>query len=196
MSPYSPPPPAFQHSPRRSRPHSHGGALPFPLAPLPFSSPLPFPLAPSSQGVLGLAWSHHDPSLLLSTPLPFPLAPSSQGVLGLAWSHHDPSLLLSSAKDNRTIVWDVNSAEQLAELPVSANWSFDVQVGWRSWCQLGRLGQLRSVGVVEAVLTVMPVVGGKHTAFPLLSAPNPSPSHPPLLPVEPYHPGRLLDLLL
>ncbi|KAG1669386.1 hypothetical protein FOA52_004037 [Chlamydomonas sp. UWO 241] len=51
----------------------------------------------------------------------------TKGVLGMAWSHHDSALLLSSAKDNRTICWDVHSATPLCELPASANWAHDVQ---------------------------------------------------------------------
>jgi len=57
----------------------------------------------------------------------------TQGVLGMAWSPHDPSLLLSSAKDNRTICWDVHSTDIMCELPTrTGNWNFDVQVraGW------------------------------------------------------------------
>lgn len=50
----------------------------------------------------------------------------SQGVLGLAWSPHDTTLLLSSAKDQRNICWDVHTTDILCELP-SANWNFDVQ---------------------------------------------------------------------
>lgn len=53
----------------------------------------------------------------------------TKGVLSMAWSDHDPTLLLSSAKDNRTICWDVNTADILCELPASSNWNFDVQ-----WC--------------------------------------------------------------
>ena len=53
-----------------------------------------------------------------------------QGVLGMAWSPHDPSLLMSCAKDNRTICWDVHSTDMLCELPAHpGNWNFDVQVG-------------------------------------------------------------------
>lgn len=46
----------------------------------------------------------------------------------MAWSPHDPTLLLSSAKDNRTVCWDVLTADVLCELPASTNWNFDVQV--------------------------------------------------------------------
>lgn len=53
----------------------------------------------------------------------------SKGVLGMAWSQHDPSLLLSSAKDNRTICWDIVSGDIMAELPASNYWNYDVQ-----WC--------------------------------------------------------------
>lgn len=52
----------------------------------------------------------------------------TQGVLSMAWSPHDSSLLLSSGKDNRTICWDVHSGDIVGELS-SANWNFDVQVG-------------------------------------------------------------------
>ena len=47
----------------------------------------------------------------------------------MAWSPHDAALLLSSAKDNRTICWDVYTTEVMCELPASSNWNFDVQVG-------------------------------------------------------------------
>ncbi len=40
----------------------------------------------------------------------------AKGVLGLAWSMHDSSLLLSSSKDSRTICWDVHSAEMVCEM--------------------------------------------------------------------------------
>ncbi|GLC43098.1 hypothetical protein PLESTF_001202800 [Pleodorina starrii] len=49
-----------------------------------------------------------------------------KGVLAMAWSPHDSSLLLSSGKDNRTICWDVQSGDIVCELN-SANWNFDVQ---------------------------------------------------------------------
>lgn len=51
----------------------------------------------------------------------------TKGVLSMAWSPHDASLLLSSAKDNRTICWDVHSADIVCELPAGSNWDFDVQ---------------------------------------------------------------------
>ncbi|PNH07174.1 Protein transport protein Sec31A [Tetrabaena socialis] len=49
-----------------------------------------------------------------------------KGVLGMAWSPHDSSLLLSSGKDNRTICWDVHSGDTVCEL-TGAHWNFDVQ---------------------------------------------------------------------
>ena len=55
--------------------------------------------------------------------------PGPQGVLSISWSPHDPSLLLSSAKDNRTVCWDVHTADVLCELPTSSNWNYDVH-----WC--------------------------------------------------------------
>ncbi|KAG2498995.1 hypothetical protein HYH03_003181 [Edaphochlamys debaryana] len=49
-----------------------------------------------------------------------------KGVLSMAWSPHDSSLLLSSGKDNRTICWDVHSGDIVCEFS-AANWNFDVQ---------------------------------------------------------------------
>ncbi|PRW34057.1 transport SEC31-like protein B isoform A [Chlorella sorokiniana] len=51
----------------------------------------------------------------------------AKGVLGMSWCPQDASFLLSSAKDNRTICWDVNSGEVYCELPPGSNWNFDVQ---------------------------------------------------------------------
>lgn len=53
-----------------------------------------------------------------------------QGVLGMAWSTYDSSLLLSSGKDNCTICWDVQTADKVCELSTN-NWNFDVQVRCR-----------------------------------------------------------------
>ncbi len=50
-----------------------------------------------------------------------------KGVLSLAWSQLDPSLLLSTGKDNRTLLWDAYSGEVLSEMPRSQNWNFDAQ---------------------------------------------------------------------
>ena len=44
----------------------------------------------------------------------------------MSWSGHDAGLLLSSAKDNRTILWDVATGETLGELSAGDNWDFDV----------------------------------------------------------------------
>jgi protein transport protein SEC31 len=51
----------------------------------------------------------------------------SKGVLAMAWSQADPSMLLTCGKDNRTLCWDTVAGEVLAELPASTNWNFDVQ---------------------------------------------------------------------
>ncbi|KAL3153542.1 hypothetical protein ABBQ38_011870 [Trebouxia sp. C0009 RCD-2024] len=50
----------------------------------------------------------------------------NKGVLAMSWSGHDAGLLLSSAKDNRTILWDVATGETLGELSAGDNWDFDV----------------------------------------------------------------------
>lgn len=44
----------------------------------------------------------------------------------MSWSGHDAGLLLSSAKDNRTILWDVTTGEMLGEVPGADSWNFDV----------------------------------------------------------------------
>lgn len=45
-----------------------------------------------------------------------------KGVLAMAWSSLEPSLLLTCGKDNRTLCWDTGSGEVVAELPASSNW--------------------------------------------------------------------------
>ena len=52
----------------------------------------------------------------------------SKGILSASWCPFDPNLLISSAKDNRTLVWDPDTAECLSELPSASNWAF--HVGW------------------------------------------------------------------
>lgn len=49
-----------------------------------------------------------------------------QGVLSMSWSGHDAGLLLSSAKDHRTLLWDVASGEVLGEVPAGDSWDFVV----------------------------------------------------------------------
>ena len=44
----------------------------------------------------------------------------------MSWSGHDAGLLLSSAKDHRTVLWDVVSGEVLGEVPAGDSWDFDV----------------------------------------------------------------------
>jgi len=41
----------------------------------------------------------------------------AQGILSLAWCPHDMSLLLSCGKDNRTLLWDVNTLKPIADIP-------------------------------------------------------------------------------
>ncbi|CAN6906040.1 unnamed protein product [Brassica oleracea] len=49
-----------------------------------------------------------------------------KGVIAMEWCPSDSSYLLTCAKDNRTICWDTNTAEIVAELPAGNNWNFDV----------------------------------------------------------------------
>lgn len=52
-----------------------------------------------------------------------------QGIQSVAWSLHDPSILLSTGHDRRTILWDVPEGELRGELPlqsgpgISVRWS-------------------------------------------------------------------------
>lgn len=55
------------------------------------------------------------------------LSGHSKGVLSLAWCPSDASLLASAGKDNRTLIWDMATAEVLAEIPAGGNWNFDLQ---------------------------------------------------------------------
>ncbi|KAH8552534.1 hypothetical protein BGW37DRAFT_289348 [Umbelopsis sp. PMI_123] len=55
------------------------------------------------------------------------LAGHQQGVLSLSWCQKDSDLLLSSGKDSRTICWNPRSGEIIGELPVSHNWTFEVE---------------------------------------------------------------------
>ena len=50
-----------------------------------------------------------------------------KGILSASWCPFDTNLLISSGKDNRTIVWDPESAEYLTELPPASNWTFQVE---------------------------------------------------------------------
>eukprot|EP00955_Chlamydomonas_euryale_P032329 339448-Chlamydomonas_euryale.AAC.1 len=82
-----------------------------------------------------------------------------KGVLGLAWSHHDSALLLSSAKDHRTVCWDVHTGEPLCELLASGSWAHDVQ-----WCpsQPGVFSAASFDGCVE-LHAVTGCTGGRVT---------------------------------
>lgn len=86
----------------------------------------------------------------------------------MAWSPHDPSLLLSAGKDARTICWDVSSAggDIVCEYPASnpANWAFDV-----AWCPGVWLGMVAVWGVLRKVtfLRFVRGCGGiERSAFP------------------------------
>uniref|UniRef100_A0A060TIW1 Protein transport protein SEC31 n=1 Tax=Blastobotrys adeninivorans TaxID=409370 RepID=A0A060TIW1_BLAAD len=47
-----------------------------------------------------------------------------QGILSLDWCKQDSSLLLSSGKDNRTILFNPDTAEKIGEYPIATNWAF------------------------------------------------------------------------
>ncbi|CAK9147518.1 unnamed protein product, partial [Ilex paraguariensis] len=48
------------------------------------------------------------------------------GVVAMSWCSYDSSYLLTCAKDNRTICWDMTTAEIVSELPAGTNWNFDI----------------------------------------------------------------------
>ena len=45
----------------------------------------------------------------------------TRGVLSVAWCPHDSNLIVTTGKDNRTLLWDINLAAPIAELPGSAS---------------------------------------------------------------------------
>lgn len=55
------------------------------------------------------------------------LSGHEQGVLGLSWCRQDENLMLSCGKDSRTLCWNPQSHEIVAEMPPRSNWAFDVQ---------------------------------------------------------------------
>ncbi|ODQ66157.1 hypothetical protein NADFUDRAFT_83005 [Nadsonia fulvescens var. elongata DSM 6958] len=55
-----------------------------------------------------------------------------QGILSLDWCKHDSSLLLSSGKDNRTMLWNPHTAENLGEYQIATNWTFQTRFNPRN----------------------------------------------------------------
>jgi protein transport protein SEC31 len=41
----------------------------------------------------------------------------TEGILSVSWCPSDPSLLLSCGKDNRTVMWDLDSLQPVYDLP-------------------------------------------------------------------------------
>uniref|UniRef100_A0A8B9HV71 SEC31 homolog B, COPII coat complex component n=1 Tax=Astyanax mexicanus TaxID=7994 RepID=A0A8B9HV71_ASTMX len=77
----------------------------------------------------------------------------TRGILSVSWSRADPELLLSSAKDNRILCWNPNTAEVTYELPTANQWCFDVQ-----WCP--RNPALLSAASFDGHISVYTVMGG------------------------------------
>ena len=50
-------------------------------------------------------------------------------MLSVAWCSLDHNLLLSCGKDNRTILWNPQTAQILGEFPIASTWAFETQ-----WC--------------------------------------------------------------
>jgi len=78
-----------------------------------------------SQGMHLITASSDDRSPVLKlwdlrASMSMPLATlegHTQGILSLAWCPHDESLLLSCGKDNRTLLWDINTLKPISEIP-------------------------------------------------------------------------------
>ncbi|XP_034049476.1 protein transport protein Sec31A isoform X2 [Thalassophryne amazonica] len=81
----------------------------------------------------------------------------TRGILSISWSQADSELLLSSAKDNRILCWNPNTAEVIYELPTTNQWCFDIQ-----WCP--RNPALLSAASFDGRITVYSVMGGSLTA--------------------------------
>ncbi|XP_061822539.2 protein transport protein Sec31A isoform X1 [Nerophis lumbriciformis] len=81
----------------------------------------------------------------------------TRGILSISWSQADSELLLSSAKDNRILCWNPNTAEVIYELPTTNQWCFDVQ-----WCP--RNPALLSAASFDGKITVYSVMGGSLKA--------------------------------
>lgn len=50
-----------------------------------------------------------------------------QGILAVAWSQHDPSILVSTGHDRRTILWDMPEGDMRGELPLHPGPGFDIR---------------------------------------------------------------------
>uniref|UniRef100_A0A667XQD0 SEC31 homolog B, COPII coat complex component n=1 Tax=Myripristis murdjan TaxID=586833 RepID=A0A667XQD0_9TELE len=81
----------------------------------------------------------------------------TRGILSISWSQADSELLLSSAKDNRILCWNPNTAEVIYELPTTNQWCFDVQ-----WCP--RNPALLSAASFDGRISVYSVMGGSLEA--------------------------------
>lgn len=46
-----------------------------------------------------------------------------RGILSADWCLQDPSLLITSGKDNRTLLWNPTTGDQLGEYPISVEWT-------------------------------------------------------------------------
>ena len=75
------------------------------------------------------------------------LSGHSKGVLSTDWCNKDSDLLLSCGKDNRTIVWNMNSGEPIGDLYHSTNWTFDAK-----WCP--RIPDLCAVASYDGIVGI------------------------------------------
>nr|GEY63550.1 protein transport protein SEC31 homolog B-like [Tanacetum cinerariifolium] len=81
---------------------------------------------PSSKD-LEDAYALNNATQLFLTPFIGIFQPNHvSGVVAMSWCPHDSSYLLTCAKDDRTILWDTNSAGIVSELPAGNNLNFDV----------------------------------------------------------------------
>ncbi|KAI9034360.1 hypothetical protein DFJ74DRAFT_600434 [Hyaloraphidium curvatum] len=71
----------------------------------------------------------------------------TKGVLSVAWCPKDSDLMLSCGKDNRTLLWNPSTTENLGTVDVTGNWAFEVQ-----WCP--RNPDLLAIGGFDGIIAV------------------------------------------
>ena len=79
-----------------------------------------------NQGLNIVTASAEDPTMKLwdlraSTHLPLATLSSSSGILSAAWCPHDDTLIASCAKDNQTLLWDLQTLQPIADIPYDFN---------------------------------------------------------------------------
>ncbi|NWH72045.1 SC31A protein, partial [Piaya cayana] len=82
----------------------------------------------------------------------------TRGVLAIAWSVADSELLLSCGKDAKILCSNPNTGEVLYELPMNAQWCFDIQ-----WCP--RNPAVLSAASFDGRISIYSIMGGSTAGF-------------------------------